>query len=182
MPPLDLQAAEPFATPRPPFLGPGSRTPSYTSSPQRELPGFDFIPTTRSRASTNDSLNRPIINRVPIAQPDLPTRRPPVSTTHFNVPRSRATSNADVFSDPEDGNDMPDLAHDGDMSSSPVTSSGAGMSSRSASSSALDTNNPAGMLAKVRPPQPQSSRATKPPPPPPPMKRSALSSSQIPRV
>lgn len=174
MGPPALHMDDTLTAPRAPFLG--SRTSSYTSSPQKELPGFDFNGPPRpprSRAGTNDSLGRPGISRAGTAI-DSPVRQTPTY-----VLRSRAASGADVFSDPEDGSDVPELSYDGELSSSPVTSSGLASLSRNTSYSALD--NPTGLLAKVRPPPPPS-RSSKPPPPPPPMKRSALSSSQIPRV
>ena len=170
-----LPADELLVAPRAPFLGSSSRTPSYASSPQKELPGFDFNgppKPPRSRAATKDSITRPILSRA-FTNNETPARQP---TSYPS--RNRATSGADIFSDPDDANDVPDLSYDGETSSSPVALSTLTSISRNTSYSTLD--NPSAMLAKMKPPPP--SRASKPPPPPPPMKRSALSSSQIPRV
>lgn len=169
-------AEELLVAPRAPFLGSSSRSPSYASSPQRELPGFDFNAPprpSRSRAATNDSITRPILSRVPT---NIETTVRPTPSYTF---RNRATSGADIFSDPEDANDTPDLSYDGETSSSLGASVALTSISRETSYSTLD--NPAAMLAKMKPPPPPS-RGSKPPPPPPPMKRSALSSSQVPRV
>ncbi|KAG9587155.1 hypothetical protein KCV04_g22016, partial [Aureobasidium melanogenum] len=84
------------------------------------------------------------------------------------------SANSDVFGDQDDYTLDNDRYFD-EHSASPASYSAAPSFSRSASWSQQD-----GGAKKLAPPPPPPSRAKKPPPPPP-MKRSALSSSDVPR-
>ena len=93
-------------------------------------------------------------------------------------PMSRAGTVNDLFNDPSDESTFyssPDRSF-GERSASPATSHGSA-TSRQASSATLNATFSNG---KKQAPPPPPSRAKKPPPPPPPMKRSALSTSNLP--
>ncbi|MCJ1318332.1 hypothetical protein MMC15_003660 [Xylographa vitiligo] len=97
-------------------------------------------------------------------------------------PLSRVMTGNEIFDDPSDtstfysnSTSSPDRYFE-ERAASPATSHGSGPS-RTVSSSTLSALNP---NAKKAPPPPPPSRAKKPPPPPPPMKRSALSTFDVP--
>lgn len=170
-----------------------SRAPSGTSSPLRELTGFDFSTRpTISRTNTAETLSL-----------RLPARNPAVDAASLRAAaplrpmKTRATGSAggDVFGDNFVEEDFtsgsPDkffggYSNSNTRSSSPSTSVSQGTSgtalSRNTSYSTLDSaGQPVQNLTKkAPPPPPPPSRGTKPPPPPPPLKRSALSSSAVP--
>lgn len=167
---------EPVHDFRPPIR---ARAPSGTNSPRRELPGFDLPVRSSNRFEGPSSLNSR--DASPVAMPRL-SRVPTDSSVSLRQGirsnKRNDSANSDVFGDQDDyalDNGHNDRYYaDEQRSVSPASYSAAPSFSRSASWSQQD-----GGAKKLAPPPPPS-RAKKPPPPPP-MKRSALSSSDIPR-
>ncbi|KAG9641639.1 BAR-domain-containing protein, partial [Aureobasidium melanogenum] len=163
---------EPVHDFRPPIR---ARAPSGTNSPRRELPGFDLPTRPSARFEGPSSLNSR--DPSPMSMPRL-SRVPTDSSISLRQglrPTKRNDSaNSDVFGDQDDYTFDNDRYAD-ERSASPASYSAAPSFSRSASWSQQD-----GGAKKLAPPPPPPSRAKKPPPPPP-MKRSALSSSDVPR-
>jgi len=181
----------------PPSFSSRSRAGSNQSSPRRELPGFDLP--TRPSIRTNTFEGGASYQSSRDASPAAMTRLSRIPTDGSMGaliaglrPTKRTDSAGDVFGDPDF-----DRAED-ERSVSPAGSydsrGGHGQFSRSASWSVQQNSgysnggsygggqqNDDGLRKKVAPPPPPPNRAKKPPPPPPPMKRSALSSSELPR-
>lgn len=153
-------------------------------SPRRELSGFDFGssrpgvnrtttfegPTQLKRDSSPVGLPR--MSRVPSDNLTVRAQRAQLR------PINKVNTANDVFEDPSDestfnSNSSPDRYYDG-RSASPATSHGS--EPRNVSSSSMNGGFTNG---KKQPPPPPPSRSKKPPPPPP-MKRSALSTSNVP--
>lgn len=180
---------EPVHDFRPPIR---ARAPSGTNSPRRELPGFDLPIRPSARFEGPSSLNSR--DPSPMSMPRL-SRVPTDSSISLRQglrPTKRNDSaNSDVFGDQDDYTLDNDRYAD-ERSASPGSYSAAPSFSRSASWSQQD-----GGAKKLAPPPPPPSRyvcsdvclnclltfdaRAKKPPPPPPMKRSALSSSDVPR-
>jgi hypothetical protein len=179
---------EPVHDFRPPIR---SRAPSGTNSPRRELPGFDLPTRPSSRFEGPSSLNSR--DDSPVAMPRL-SRVPTDSSLSLRQGlrsnKRNDSANSDVFGD-QDEYAMDNDRYGDERSASPASYNAAPSFSRSASWSQQDSG-----AKKLAPPPPPSRyvslafiwislltrdiRAKKPPPPPP-MKRSALSSSDIPR-
>ena len=149
-----------------------SRTVSGQNSPRREMPGSDLPirptmsgnnssfegPTSLGREASIPAASRPSLIHVPTDPSQLYGARNGLRQT------SRGERGADVFGDEYSDSSEPTSAVD---------------SARSVSWSMSAQDGPNG-LARKAPPPPPPSRAKKPPPPPP-VKRSALSTSEIPR-
>lgn len=158
-----------------------SRVPSGANSPRRELPAFEFAarpganirsasttgfegPTTRTRAdSRGDSpAGLPRLTRVPTEPSSILGAR-----SNLRMTKSRETqSPSDVF-----GDDQSDYS---DHTTSAFSDR------RRTPSWSTTAHDGTGGTAKKAPPPPPPSRVKKPPPPPP-MKRSALSTSEVPQ-
>ncbi|KAI9818552.1 MAG: hypothetical protein M1827_000611 [Pycnora praestabilis] len=152
--------------------------------PRRELPGLDYPPRPSvSRSTTFEGPTQLHRDSSPIAAPRMsriPSEPLALTTNRSQLrPISRISNSSDVFGDYNDdstfhSNSSPDRSY-GERSTSPATSYGSGPS-RTASSTTLNAGFP---NSKKAAPPPPPSRAKKPPPPPP-MKRSALSTSNVP--
>ncbi|KAK4992960.1 hypothetical protein LTR66_006151 [Elasticomyces elasticus] len=172
-----FSAVEEEGSPPPPETRPtirSNRLASGQNSPRRELPGFDLpVRPINGRTSTFEgprSLGR---DSSPASMPRLariPTDPSMLLTKSQLRPVQRDNAASDVFGDPGDRTDNPSDYY-GDRSASPANSFG---SSRTASWSALEAG-----AGRKAPPPPPPSRSKKPPPPPP-LKRSALSTSEVP--
>jgi len=151
---------------------------SAQNSPRRELPGFEFgngKPAITRNATFEGprSLQRDSRDASPVSMPRL--SRTPTESSILGVGRSqlrpvRSRDTASVFSD---DNEEAAYGDYDDRSASPAPSYSSS-ASRSASWAYTDST-----AAKKMPPPPPPSRAKKPPPPPP-LKRSALSTSEVP--
>ncbi|KAJ9623586.1 hypothetical protein H2203_005848 [Taxawa tesnikishii (nom. ined.)] len=165
--------------PQPEFRAPiRSRVPSGHSSPMREKPGYDFPqkpvigrtytfegPRSLSRDASPASMPR--LSHVP-TEPSMLGRD--------RLRPVRRDTSSDVFGDPDDDSESLNRTYSYDeRSASPATSFGS-VPSRS-TSWAMDQ--PAPTANKKIPPPPPPSRSKKPPPPPP-LKRSSLSTSEVP--
>lgn len=156
-----------------------SRATSGANSPARELPGFDLParqPNYRSISTPgfegpmtlggsgheHPSAGMPRLSRVPTEPSTLLGARSNLRITRSRDGQQQATSGGDVF-----GDDQSEYAQ------SPSTSG----DQRNASWST--TGHDGGNSTKKAPPPPPPSRSKKPPPPPP-LKRSALSTSEVP--
>lgn len=152
-----------------------SRVPSAQASPRRELSGFDFStrPVMASRGATfegprslqrdaSPALSIPRLSRVPTETSVLSGR-----SQLRSIKRENSNGNGtDVFGDPEE---------DALYGSSYERSESPAGFSMSRSTSYQENGNG---IRKMPPPPPPS--RSKKPPPPPPLKRSALSSSEVP--
>jgi len=158
----DIAEDEPLEPPVRPTIS--SRVPSGQNSPRREMPGFDFPVRPGNYRSQSGFEGPTSLGREPAEMPRL--SRVPTDPTHLMGGRSqlRVTKRdalpGDVF-----GDDQSDY-------SETSTSASAYGHSRTTSWSTQDAGRKA-------PPPPPPSRAKKPPPPPP-LKRSALSTSEVP--
>ncbi|KAI9721514.1 MAG: hypothetical protein M1812_002276 [Candelaria pacifica] len=187
---VDDEPSMPPPEPRPSIRS--NRGPSMNNtqaSPRRELPGFDYAssrPSSRpgvSRSTTFEGPTKIHRDSSPIAVPRT-SRIPsePMALTNSRTqlrPLTRVNTNNDVFGDPSDdstfnSNSSPERSY-GENCESPATSYGS-VPSRNASSTTLNAGFSNG---KKAPPPPPPSRGKKPPPPPP-MKRSALSTYDVP--
>lgn len=163
---------EPLEPPLRPTI---SRISSGANSPRKELPGFD-LPTRPGMRSTSTpgfegpmSLGRaespvagmPRLARVPTEPSSILGAR-----SNLRITRSRESSQPppDVFGDEAS-----------DYSESPSV-----FDERARNASWSTAAQDGGSTVKKAPPPPPPSRASKPKPPPPPMKRSALSTSEVP--
>ncbi|KAI7505967.1 BAR-domain-containing protein [Hortaea werneckii] len=178
-----------------------SRAPSGTNSPRRELPGFDISsrPPVNGRANSTfegptslGSIGRsespastttmPRLTRVPTEPTPILTGKASLrSTSKPPPPREPTTTatNSNIFSDDqssENSDTASFLPHQPDPSRSASWSQN-GFLSAAAANGSHDVFSAA---KKTPPPPPPPSRAKKPPPPPP-MKRSALSTGELPR-
>ncbi|KAI6880295.1 BAR-domain-containing protein [Hortaea werneckii] len=178
-----------------------SRAPSGTNSPRRELPGFDISsrPPINGRANSTfegptslGSIGRsespastttmPRLTRVPTEPTPILTGKASLrSTSKPPPPREPTTTatNSNIFSDDqssENSDTASFLPHQPDPSRSASWSQN-GFLSAAAANGSHDVFSAA---KKTPPPPPPPSRAKKPPPPPP-MKRSALSTGELPR-
>lgn len=181
---------------RPPPSFNRSRNNSTQNSPRHELPGFNLPiqsrPTIGSRSATGTfEGGASYQNSRDVSPAPGATRLSRVPTdnsvsgaySRSQLRPTKRTDNqqADVFGDPEldDGMDERSISPAGSYAS------GAGAYSRSASFGAKAGYNGSGAYGdegrKKAPPPPPPNRAKKPPPPPP-MKRSALSTSDVPRM
>lgn len=149
-------------------------TPRRDLSPAMELPhrpNFNRSNTDTSYASRGGADDGGALRRVPT--------EPTAMLAGRSQLRSAAIRNADLFDDPSDesaygnGSSSPDR-YMGERSDSPATT----LSSRS-TSWAANTGGQQSAGGRKAPPPPPPSRK-KPAPPPPPMKRSALSTSDVP--
>lgn len=156
-----------------------SRVASGASSPSRELPGFDLPARQPNLRSTSTSgfegpmslggagreqspAGMPRLTRVPTEPSALLGARSNLRITKSRDGQHQATGGGDVFGDDQsDYSQSP--SHYGDQ--------------RNASWST--TGQDGGSTTKKAPPPPPPSRSKKPPPPPP-LKRSALSTSEVP--
>ncbi|KXS94320.1 hypothetical protein AC578_10814 [Pseudocercospora eumusae] len=154
----------------------GSRVPSGANSPRKELPGFDLPvrpnglrssstpgfegPMSLSRSETHSPAAMPRLARVPTEPSSILGAR-----SNLRITRSRESSQPppDVF-----GDDQSDYSRD-------LVDHHRTASWSTAAQDGSMTNG-----GKKAPPPPPPSRAKKPPPPPP-MKRSALSTSEVPQ-
>ncbi|KAK3061755.1 hypothetical protein LTS18_005516 [Coniosporium uncinatum] len=161
----------------------------YRPEPKLMIPKFATrtAPHSRDHSPALTSPSRPTFDRrnttevaghrdySPVGMPRL--TRIPTESSVITMGRSQLRPvSRDVFDDPSSeytGNSSSPDRYNGDYMDSPATSVG----SRSASWSV--TGDGAGGIRKAPPPPPPS-RAKKPAPPPPPMKRSALSTSEVP--
>ncbi|KAI9677452.1 MAG: hypothetical protein M1817_006406 [Caeruleum heppii] len=176
----------PIPEPRPSIRSTRTTSSLHGNGARHELPGMHAPPSARpaaprssttemSRSTYRDGAASPVprMTRVPTDPPTLPKTRSQLRQV------SQVTTRGDVFGDPADdspiSNSSPEQSY-GERSISPATSYGSAPS-RNASSTTLH-----GTFANGRkaPPPPPPSRAKKPPPPPPPMKRSALSTTNVP--
>lgn len=166
---------EPLEPPRRPMIG--SRVSSGANSPRKELPGFDLParpnglrssstpgfegPMSLTRGETNSPAPTQRLARVPTEPSSILGAR---SNLRITKPResSQPPTSHDVF-----GDDQSDYSRD---SADPH---------RTTSLSTAAQDGSASNAGKKAPPPPPPSRAKKPPPPPP-MKRSALSTSEVP--
>ena len=161
---------EPLEPPSRPAIS--SRLPSGPNSPRRELPGFD-LPVRPVNGRSNSGFEGPTSlghgrDGSPVGMPRL--SRLPTEPTQLLAGRSnlRITKNREPSNVFGDENDSETSESPSDYQHSRATSwSVQGMDAASTG-------------RKAPPPPPPPSRAKKPPPPPP-MKRSALSTSEIPR-
>ena len=161
---------EPLEPPQPQI---GARVASGTSSPRREMPGFDLPVRSNARSTSTPGFEGPTtLNRAdsPAGMPRLarvPTEPSQIlgARSHLRITKSReaapSSAGGDVFGD--DQSDYSDQLNEHHRATSWSTM-------------ANDGN---GSTTKKAPPPPPPSRAKKPPPPPP-MKRSALSTSEVP--
>jgi hypothetical protein len=160
---------EPLEPPARPAIS--SRLPSGQNSPRRELPGFDFSsrPTMQRAASGFEGPTSLSRNESPVGMPRL-SRVPTEPTAILAATRGvgslrigkRDSQIGDVFGDEQS-----------DYSTEPSSAYERLEHSRTASFSSQDPS-------KKMPPPPPPSRSKKPPPPPP-LKRSALSTSEVPQ-
>lgn len=203
----DLTDTEPLEPPIRPGGGIRSRAPSAASSPRRELPGLDIPnsrppittartysgfegPTSLSRAdspATTYAHNNgmPRLTRVPTEPTALLSACSGGGgggKSSLRITKSREVPSAnDVFSDTQSNysSDSPLLAEPPSRTLSASWSASSSMMGGGGGGGVQDAGGGSG---KKVPPPPPPSRAKKPPPPvPPPMKRSALSSGQVPR-
>ena len=157
---------------------------SPPASPRREHSGFDFGSSRPgiNRSTTFEGPTQLHRDSSPVAFPRM--SRVPSDTLTVRAQRaqlrpiSKVNTGSDLFEDPSDdstfnSNSSPDRYYDG-RSASPATSHGS--EPRNVSSSTLNVGVSNG---KKQPPPPPPPRSKKPPPPPP-MKRSALSTSNVP--
>ncbi|KXL43270.1 hypothetical protein M433DRAFT_156183 [Acidomyces richmondensis BFW] len=168
---LGIAEDEPLEPPQRPVIN--SRVSSGQNSPRRELPGFDLpvrsanrvVPGFEGPAARGRELSpagMPRLTRVPTDPSHILNARSTLRVTK----RENQTGGGDVFSDDqsdvstEAASSVFDQSRGGSWTQSTVTHDGSGR--------------------KGPPPPPPPSR-TKKPPPPPPMKRSALSTSEIPK-
>lgn len=168
---------EPLEPPARPTIS--SRLPSGQNSPRRELPGFD-LPVRPAHTRTATFEGPQSLGRAGSPAPMPRLSRVPTDPTLIMASRSnllvtkRDSTVGDVFGDDYESMDG-DRAY-GERSESPVSSFGA-MGGRTPSWSTGD--NGASATGRKMPPPPPPSRSKKPPPPPP-LKRSALSTSEVP--
>ena len=159
-----------------------TRTASGQNSPRRELPGFDLPsrPAVQQRSASTfegpTSLARdhspapmPRLSRMPTEPTQLIGARNGLRVTNREGVTTNGV-NGSVFAD--DASDYVDSPTGSDLSRTTSWSVGG-----------TDGSNVTAAGAKRAPPPPPPSRSTKPKPapPPPPMKRSALSTSEVPR-
>lgn len=171
---------EPLEPPPRPTIS--SRVPSGANSPRKELAGFDLpVRINNTRSTSTPGLNSfegptqlradspagmPRLSRVPTEPSYLVGAR-----SNLRITKSReaqAYGGGDVFGDDQS-----------DYSDSPSTAFNEHHRTTSWSTMAQDGGSQAATAGKKAPPPPPPSRAKKPPPPPP-MKRSALSTSEVP--
>ncbi|KAI7006792.1 hypothetical protein D0869_10540 [Hortaea werneckii] len=196
----DIAEDEPLEPPHRPGIR--SRAPSGTSSPRRELPGFDIPtrPPINSRAnstfegptslgsiarSESPASTMPRLTRVPTEPTPILTGKASLrSTSKPPPPREPATATSpNVFGD-DQSDETSDTAsflhhpHQPDPAARSASWSQNGF--LSAAAAAGNGSHDAFGAKKTPPPPPPPSRAKKPPPPPP-MKRSALSTGEVPR-
>ena len=153
-----------------------SRDHSYDRAPVAR-PSYNRANTgDNGRESTRDFSPAPRISRMPTE----PTALLQAGRSQLR-PTKRGAINTDVFTDASEDYETssPDRYYN-DRADSPTTSYGS-VGSRSASFTNIETGN-VGSIKKGPPPPPPPSRAKKPAPPPPPMKRSTLSTSEIPQA
>lgn len=166
---------EPLEPPLRPTIS--SRAASAQNSPRRELPGFDFNPPSSSRPAIASRTASGFEGPTSLGRDGSPAGMPrlsrvPTEPTQILAGRSqlrvtKRDSQSDVFGDDQsDYSESPSSAYD----QHPRTASWSAASTLSGGQQ--DTG-------KRMPPPPPPSRAKKPPPPPP-MKRSALSTSELP--
>jgi len=169
---MGIAEDEPLEPPQRPVIS--SRVSSGPGSPRRELPGFDFqIRSANNRLASG--FEGPTARGREVSPAGMPRlTRAPTDPTHILNARStlrvtkrdNQTGGGDVFSDDqsdvstEAASSTFDQPRVGSWTQSIITHDGSGR--------------------KGPPPPPPPSRAKKPPPPPP-MKRSALSTSEIPK-
>lgn len=149
------------------------RLPSGQSSPRREHPGFGFA-AEKPALNRNATFEGPrsLRDNSPAGMPRL-TRVPTDSSmlSRSNL-RPVGRRESDVFGDPDEDGDYYDK-----RSVSPAPSFGSTPSRTTSASYNQESALSNGM--KKMPPPPPPSRSKKPPPPPP-LKRSALSTSEVP--
>lgn len=152
-----------------PSVRPSSRIPSGQSSPRREMPGFDLPARPHANSRTNSGFEGPTSLRdgSPGDMPRL--SRVPTEPGHIQGARSNLRSistqrqmSGDVFGD--DGESVTSETPSSYLEPHRQPSFGA---------AAMESGK------KAAPPPPPS--RSKKPPPPPPLKRSALSTSELPR-
>lgn len=170
----DIAEDEPLEPPVRPGIS--LRLPSGQNSPRRELPGFD-LPARPSISRGNSTFEGPTSlgrSESPAAMPRL--SRVPTEPTQILAGRSQLritkrdsqVGGADVFGDDQS-----------DYSDSPSAYEQHSRTASWSASSALSQDPYGSGVARKMPPPPPPSRAKKPPPPPP-LKRSALSTSEVP--
>ncbi|KAF2160683.1 hypothetical protein M409DRAFT_70226 [Zasmidium cellare ATCC 36951] len=166
---------EPLEPPPRPTIS--SRVPSGANSPRKELPGFDLpVRINNTRSTSTPGFEGPTQLRAdsPAGMPRL--ARVPTEPSHLLGARSnlritksreaQAHGGSDVFGDDQsEYSDSPSTAFDEHH--------------RAPSWSTMGQDGGSQAAVKKAPPPPPPSRAKKPPPPPP-MKRSALSTSEVP--
>lgn len=155
-----------------------SRLPSGQNSPRRELPGFDLPAGRPIPSRTHSGFEGPTsLGNGTSTPPDMrPLSRVPTDSSTISNMRLglRATPSKDsgyganVFEDA-----------DSEISDSGY-GNGNGINQTRSPSWSQNANAPDWATGKKAPPPPPPSRAKKPPPPPP-MKRSALSTSEVPQ-
>ena len=150
-----------------------SRSASGQNSPRRELPGFDLpsCPAAQRSASGFEGPTSLARDHSPAAPPRL--SRVPTEPTQLIGARQRLRETNGANGSYSNGVFADDASN---YSESPTGSE----LSRTTSWS-VGGNDGSSTTTKRAPPPPPPSRATKPKPPPPPMKRSALSTSEVPR-
>lgn len=164
---------DPLPAPRRPTIS--SRLPSGANSPMKELPGFDIPTRPGIRSASSTGFEGPMSSSYnaraesPAHVPRI-TRAPTEPSTLLG-----ARSNLRITKS-RDGSQPPTSSHEGLFADDQGENGGA---SRYDELQRTTSYGPDGM-AKKAPPPPPPSRASKPKPPPPPMKRSALSTSELP--
>ncbi|KAI6857810.1 hypothetical protein D0864_15365 [Hortaea werneckii] len=203
----DIAEDEPLEPPHRPGIR--SRAPSGTSSPRRELPGFDIPsrPPINGRANSTfegptslgsvgrsespaSSTTMPRLTRVPTEPTPILTGKASLRSTSKPPPprepttTTTAATTSNIFSDDQSSetssSDTASFLHQHHQQSDPARS--ASWSQNGFLSAAVAGNGSHDVFGakKTPPPPPPPSRAKKPPPPPP-MKRSALSTGEVPR-
>ncbi|KAI9844326.1 MAG: hypothetical protein M1837_005630 [Sclerophora amabilis] len=181
----DDQPSMPPPETRPSIRSNRAASSNVVESPTRELPGL-YVARSRPGSERSSTFEGPTkLRRSPPPRESQPMARvatepPQLSKIRPQTrPLTRIATNQDTFGDPSDdstvSNDSPDR-YFRERSVSPATSYGS-TPSRNMSSSTLNGGFSSG---KKAPPPPPPCRSKKPPPPPPPMKRSALSTSDVP--
>lgn len=161
---------EPLPAPRRPTIS--SRVPSGANSPMKELPGFDLPTRPSIRSASSTGFEGPMSSSYNATRSESPANMPrltrvPTEPSTLLGARSnlRITKSRDNSQPPSEGVFADDASEYSRYDEQLQRTASYGQD---------------GGMAKKAPPPPPPSRASKPKPPPPPMKRSALSTSEVP--
>lgn len=170
---------EPLPPPRRPTIS-SSRVPSGANSPMKELPGFD-LPTRPGgiRSASSTGFEGPMSSSYN-ARSESPANMPRLT----RVPTEPSTllgarSNLRITKSRDSSQPPPSSSHEGVFGDD--QSSDNGYSRYDELQRTASYGQDGSGTARKAPPPPPPSRASKPKPPPPPMKRSALSTSEVPQ-